>query len=44
VASPADVASAVEAARRARRPSVLLLVRTGNNPEGFVAVDLAPPR
>jgi serine protease Do len=42
VAAPADVAAAVAAARAARRSSVLLLIKRGNAPEGFTAVDIAP--
>src|SRR5687767_2810627 len=42
VTSPAQVAAAVEAARRAGRSSVLLLVKIGNAPEAFVGVDIAP--
>nr|WP_294168975.1 Do family serine endopeptidase [uncultured Sphingomonas sp.] len=42
VAAPGDVAAAVAAARAARRNSVLLLVKRGNAPEGFTAVDIAP--
>jgi serine protease Do len=38
VSSPADVTAAVAAARRAGRTSVLLLVKRGPGPEGFVAV------
>ena len=40
VTSPADFAAAVETARRARRTSVLLLVRLPNGTEAFVGVDL----
>ena len=40
VATPADFAAAVETARRARRSSVLLLVRLPNGTEAFVGVDL----
>jgi serine protease Do len=39
--SPQAVNQAIEAARRANRRSVVLLVRTGNGPPGFVAVRLA---
>jgi serine protease Do len=42
VTSPAQVAAAVEAARRAGRSSVLLLVKIGNAPEAFVGVDITP--
>jgi serine protease Do len=38
VSSPADVTAAVAAARRAGRTRVLLLVKRGPGPEGFVAV------
>jgi serine protease Do len=41
VTSPAQVAAAVEAARRAGRTSVLLLVKIGNAPEAFVGVNIA---
>ncbi len=41
VATPADVAAAVDAARRGNRSTVLLLVKSGNNPEAFVGVDIA---
>ncbi len=40
VASPADVAAAVAAARRANRQSVLLLVKSGTVPEAFVGIDI----
>ena len=36
--------AAVEAARRAGRTSVLLLVKRGTGPEAFVGVDIAPLR
>ena len=42
VSSPAQVAAAVDAARRAGRTSVLLLVKAGNAPEAFVGVDITP--
>ena len=41
VTSPAQVVTAVEAARRAGRPSVLLLVKRGNSPEAFVGIDIS---
>ena len=41
VTSPAQVLSAVEAARRAGRTSVLLLIKRGQAPEAFVGVDIA---
>jgi serine protease Do len=41
VRSPADVVGAVETARRARRTSVLLLVKRGTGPEAFIAVDIS---
>jgi len=41
VTTPAQVLAAVDAARRAGRSSVLLLVKRGNTPEQFVGVDLA---
>ena len=42
VTSPAQVTAAVDAARRAGRTSVLLLVKRGTGPEAFVGVDIAP--
>ena len=44
VTTPAQVQAAVEAARRAGRTSVLLLVKRGTGPEAFVGVDIAPAR
>jgi serine protease Do len=41
VTSPAQVIAAVETARRAGRPSVLLLVKRGNSPEAFVGIDIS---
>jgi len=41
VTSPAQVLSAVDAARRAGRTSVLLLIKRGQAPEAFVGVDIA---
>jgi serine protease Do len=43
VTSTEAVTSAVEAARRAGRGTVLLLVRRGNNPPLYVGVDLVQP-
>ena len=40
VTSPAQVVTAVEAARRAGRPSVLLLIKRGSSPEAFVGIDI----
>jgi serine protease Do len=40
VTSPAEVAAAVEAARRANRQSVLLLVKSGATPEAFVGIEI----
>ena len=40
VTTPAQVIASVEAARKAGRSSVLLLVKRGNSPEAFVAVDI----
>jgi serine protease Do len=40
VTTPAQVIAAVEAARKAGRTSVLLLVRRGSSPEAFVGVDI----
>uniref|UniRef100_UPI00286A32D8 Do family serine endopeptidase n=1 Tax=Sphingomonas sp. TaxID=28214 RepID=UPI00286A32D8 len=42
VTAPAQVTAAVEAARRAGRKSVLLLVKSGTAPEAFVGIDIAP--
>jgi serine protease Do len=42
VSTPAQVVAAVDAARKAGRSSVLLLVKRGNTPEQFVGVDIAP--
>ena len=42
VNSPAQVTAAIDAARRAGRTSVLLLVKAGNAPEAFVGVDITP--
>jgi serine protease Do len=41
VATPEAAASAIEAARRARRNTVLLLVRRGNGPPAYVGVELS---
>jgi serine protease Do len=41
VTTPAQVIAAVEAARRAGRSSVLLLVKRGTAPEGFVGIDIS---
>jgi serine protease Do len=41
VTTPAQVLAAVDAARRAGRTSVLLLVRRGQAPEAFVGVDIS---
>jgi serine protease Do len=40
VTTPAQVVAAVDAARRAGRTSVLLLVKRGTAPEAFVGIDL----
>ena len=40
VTSPAQVVAAIDAARKAGRSSVLLLIKRGNSPEAFVGVDL----
>ena len=42
VTTPAQVLAAVEAARRAGRTSVLLLVKRGTGPEAFIGIDIAP--
>jgi serine protease Do len=41
VTTPAQVVAAVDAARKAGRSSVLLLVKRANTPEQFVGVDIA---
>jgi serine protease Do len=41
VSTPAQVIAAVDAARRAGRSSVLLLVKRGNAPEAFVGVEIS---
>src|SRR5947209_3765650 len=41
VTSPAQVVAAVDAARKAGRSSVLLLVKRGTSPEAFVGVDIS---
>ena len=41
VTTPAQVVAAVDAARKAGRSSVLLLVKRGNAPEQFVGVDIS---
>jgi serine protease Do len=41
VTSPAQVIAAVDAARRAGRSSVLLLIKRANSPEAFVGVDIS---
>ena len=43
VTTPAQVQAAVEAARRAGRTNVLLLVKRGTAPELFVGVDIGTP-
>ena len=40
VTTPAQVAAAVDAAKKAGRTSVLLLVKRGTNPEAFVGIDI----
>jgi serine protease Do len=42
VTTPTQVAAAIDAARRAGRTSVLLLVKVGNAPEAFVGIDITP--
>jgi serine protease Do len=44
VTTPAQVTAAIEAARRAGRTSVLLLVKRGPGPEAFVGVDIGARR
>ena len=41
VTTPAQVVGAIDAARKAGRSSVLLLVKRGTNPEAFVGVDIS---
>jgi serine protease Do len=41
VTTPAQVIAAVDAARRAGRSSVLLLIKRGTSPEAFVGVDIS---
>ena len=41
VTTPAQVIAVVEAARKAGRPSVLLLVKRGTSPEAFVGIDIS---
>jgi serine protease Do len=41
VTQPAQVIAGTEGARKAGRTSVLLLVKRGNSPEAFVAVEIA---
>jgi serine protease Do len=41
VTNPAQVVAAVDAARKAGRSSVLLLVKRGSSPEAFVGVDIS---
>ena len=43
VGTPEAAASAIETARRARRGTVLLLVKRGNNPPAYVGVELNRP-
>ncbi|MEO6432875.1 MAG: Do family serine endopeptidase [Sphingomicrobium sp.] len=41
VTSPAQIVTAVDAARRANRSSVLLLVKRGTAPEAFIGIDIS---
>jgi len=41
VTTPAQVVNAVDAAKKAGRSSVLLLIKRGNSPEAFVGVDIS---
>ena len=41
VSTPAQVIASVDAARKAGRSSVLLLVKRGNQPEGFFGINIA---
>ena len=41
VTTPVQVIAGVDGARKAGRSSVLLLIKRGNSPEGFVAVDIS---
>jgi serine protease Do len=43
VTTPEAAASAIETARRARRGTVLLLIKRGNNPPAYVGVELSHP-
>ena len=43
VATPEAAAAAIEGARRARRGTVLLLVKRGNGPPAYVGVELSRP-
>jgi len=40
VTTPAQVIAAIDTARKAGRSSVLLLIKRGNSPEGFVGIDI----
>jgi serine protease Do len=44
VRTPEEAAAALQAARQAGRNTVLLQVRRGNSPPGFIGVELARPR
>ena len=41
VTNPAQVVAAVDAARKAGRSSVLLLVKRGTSPEAFVGINIS---
>jgi len=41
VTSPAQVIASVDAARKAGRSSVLLLVKRGTSPEAFVGINIS---
>ena len=42
VTTPAQVSAVVDAAKKAGRTSVLLLIKAGNAPEAFVGLDITP--
>ena len=44
VSSPAQVIAAIEAARKAGRPRVLLYIQRGSTPPGFISVDITPSK
>src|SRR5206468_1610785 len=44
VSTPAHVIAAIEAARKAGRPRVLLYIQRGSTPPGFISVDITPSK